>query len=217
LDAIDDDLAPHIDDLAVRHVRLVLIQRLIHPIIHADPLSKILRRILGIQPRIIGARELDLLDVRHDQLLVVAFALDEQRLDAFGVAAVFDPPPSALGRVGGVEDRDEVPGGLEPLRHIVDRGFGGGFTHALAFFVRGVEEGGGGVRGRVTPVVAHVEAFGCDAQPSEISDYFCFRINLVSTWSIPTKTFIPRSSTATSSSLSSAGRHGRITTHLSGQ
>merc|ERR1711939_44513 len=85
---VDDDLTAHIDDLAVCHVRLILIHRLVHPLIHRDTLSEILCRLLRILPLVIRRRKLHVFDVGHDQLLIVAFGFYEQRLDSLGIAAV---------------------------------------------------------------------------------------------------------------------------------
>lgn len=74
---IDNHLAPHIDDLAVRQIALVLIQRLVHPLIHPNPLPKILRRSLRILALVIRARGLDIADIAHNQLLVIALTFDE--------------------------------------------------------------------------------------------------------------------------------------------
>lgn len=91
---VDDDLAANIDNLAVCHVRLILIYRFIHPLIHRDTLSEILCRLLRILPLVVRRRKLHVFDIRHDQLFVVAFGFHEQRLDSLGIAAVLDPSTS---------------------------------------------------------------------------------------------------------------------------
>lgn len=106
--AVDDDLAPDIDDLAVCHVFLVLVQRLVHPLVHGYPLPEILCCLFRVLTLIVGRGQLHLLDVRHDQLFVIALGLHEQCLDALGVAAIFDPSSSGFRRVGSVEDGDQV-------------------------------------------------------------------------------------------------------------
>lgn len=123
---IDDDLTPHIDDLAVGHIALVLIQRLVHPLIHAYPLPEILRRLFGVLTLVVRTRRLDFEDIAHDDVLFIALALDENSLDILAVTALFDPTPPVFGGVRGIEDRDEVSRRAEPFAHIVDCGFGGG-------------------------------------------------------------------------------------------
>lgn len=124
---VDDHLLPDVDNLAVSHVRLILIQRLIHPLVHPDPLPEVLRSLFRILTLVVGRRSLDLLDICHDQLLVVALALDEQCLDALRVTPVFDPTPPGLRGVGSVEDGDEVSRGAEPLAHVCHRSLGSSF------------------------------------------------------------------------------------------
>lgn len=147
LQSVDDDLAAHIDDLAICHVLLVLIERLIHPLIHLYPLPEVLCRLFGILTSVVRTSELHLLDVAHDQVFIVALALHEERLYALGVAAVLDPAAARLGGVGGIKNGDQVVGRLEPFQHVVDGCFSGGAAEALALLVRGVEEAGGGLRG----------------------------------------------------------------------
>ena len=123
---VDDDLAADVDDLAVRHVALILVQRLVHPFIHPYPLPEILGRLFRILTLVVGTRGLDFEDIAHDDVLFIALALHKDRLDVLRITALFDPPPAVFRRVGCVEDRDEVARRAEPLAHVVDGGFGGG-------------------------------------------------------------------------------------------
>ena len=94
---IDDDLAPNINDLAVGHIRLVLIQSLVYPLVHSYPLSEVLCRLLGILPLVVGACCLYFENVAHDHIFLVALALHEQRFDTLGIAALLDPTSSVFG------------------------------------------------------------------------------------------------------------------------
>ena len=91
---VDNDLTSNVDDLAVCHVRLVLIHRLVYLLIHRDTLSEILCRLLRVLPLIIRRRKLHVFDIGHNQLFVVALGLHKQRLDALSIAAVLDPSTS---------------------------------------------------------------------------------------------------------------------------
>ncbi len=125
---VDDDLTPNIDDLAVCHIRLVLVQCLVDPLIHLDSLSEILRCRFRVLSHVVWARRLHLHDVRHNQLLIIALGLNEQGLNALGVAALLDPTSPRLGAVRRIEDGNQMAGGAEPMAHVIHRGFGGCFA-----------------------------------------------------------------------------------------
>lgn len=74
---VDDDLVADINQLAVRQVLLVFIQRLVHFLVVADAVAEILRCNFWVLTDVIGRCCLHLLNVGHDQLLIVAFALDK--------------------------------------------------------------------------------------------------------------------------------------------
>ena len=137
---VDDHLAADIDNFAICHVGLVLIQSFVDALVHGYPLSEIDRRLLGILAFVIGAGGLYFANVGHDHILVVALALDEQRLDTLGVANILDPTTAALGAVCGVKNSNEVVLSLEPLQHVGDGCFCGGLAKPLTLLVVGVEE-----------------------------------------------------------------------------
>jgi len=167
---VDDDLASNVDDLAVCHVGLVLVQCLVDLLVHCDSLSEVERRLFWVLPFVVGAGRLDLANVGHDHILVLALALNEQGLDSLGIADVLDPAAATLGAVCGVENRNEVVLSLEPLQHVGDGSLGGRPAKSLAFLVVRVEEVCGRLWCVVAAVVAYVEAFCGDREPAQIPD-----------------------------------------------
>jgi len=163
-------LTPHINDLAICQVRLVLVQRLIYSLVHHDPLPEVLRCLLGILTLVIRACQLYLFDVAHDELFVVALALHEQCFDPLGIAAVFDPPTALFRRVRSVQNSDQVTGRSEPLAHIVHGRLSSCTTQTLSLFVGEVEETGIGLRCVRAAVVADIEALCSDGQPAEVAN-----------------------------------------------
>ena len=177
MDPVDDDLASNIDDLAVCHVGLVLVQCLVDLLVHCDSLSEVERRLFWVLPFVVGAGRLDLTNVGHDHILVLALALNEQRLDSLGIADVLNPATATLGAVCGVENRNEVVLSFEPLQHIGNGSFGGRPAKSLALLVVRVEEVGRRLWCISAAVVADVEAFCGDREPAQIPDNCEMRIN----------------------------------------
>jgi hypothetical protein len=138
--SVDDDLASNIDDLAICHVGLVLVQSFVHTLVHRYPLSEVDRRLFWVLAFIVGAGGLHFADVGHDHILVVALALNEKRLYSFGVANILDPATAAFCAVCGVKNSNEVVLSLEPLQHVGNGCFCSCLSEALALFVVGVEE-----------------------------------------------------------------------------
>lgn len=93
LQSIDDDLASNVDNFAVRQIMLVFIKCLVDSFVHSYPLSKVLGCLLRVLPSIVRARRLDFLDVTHDQIFVITFALNEKSLNVFGITSFLDPAP----------------------------------------------------------------------------------------------------------------------------
>ena len=137
---VDNHLTADINNFAVCHVGLVFIQSFVDALVHGYPLSEIDRRLLGVLALVVGAGRLHFANVGHDHLLIIALALDKQRLDTLGVADILDPTTAALGAVCGVENSNKVVLSLEPLQHVGNGCFCGGLAEALAFFVVCVEE-----------------------------------------------------------------------------
>jgi hypothetical protein len=167
LDAIDDDLLAHVHDLQVGQMALVLVNGLIHLLIVPDAFSEVLRSRVGVLALVVGRRGLDLKDIAHDQGLIVALRLHEQRLDALCITTFLDPAAALLGGVGCIEDADHATF-LEPLQHIGDRSLGSSSTHTLALRVGVVEEVGTRLGRVLASVVAHVEDHGVDREPFQV-------------------------------------------------
>ena len=159
LNSIDDHALAHIHDLQVCHIILLRINGLINLLVIANAVPEILRSFLGVLPNVVGGCSLDLEDIGHDELLVVAFALHKQGFDSFFVAAFFDPSSAGFGRVRGVKDGNDA-AGLEPGQHVDDGCFCGCATRFFALYVVDVEE----VRGRVWVVISAVVAYVEDAR-----------------------------------------------------
>lgn len=102
LDCIDDDLFANVDQLHIRHVLLILVNRLVHLFVIADPVAKVLRSHIGILTLVVWRGGLDLEDVRHDQRLVVTFRLDVNGPDIVAFALLMNPTPSSFAGVGGI-------------------------------------------------------------------------------------------------------------------
>jgi len=168
LNRIDDNLLAHIHNLQIRKIILVLINRLVHLFVVANTVSEILCSLLRILANIVGRRGLDFENIAHDQLFIVAFALNEQCLDSVFVAALLDPTASGLRTVRCVENGDDA-ALLEELQHICDGGFCGGLSHALSLQIIDIEEIGGWVGVVLSAVVAYIEDLGIDGQPFEVA------------------------------------------------
>lgn len=167
---VDDDLASNVDDFAVCHVGLVLVQCLVDPLVHCNSLSEVERRLLWVLPFVVGTGRLYFTDVGHDHILVLALALNEQGLDSLGIADVFDPAAATLGAVCGVENRNEVVLSFEPLQHVGNGSFGSRPAKSLAFLVVCVEEVCCRLWRVGAAVVADIEAFRGDREPAQIPD-----------------------------------------------
>lgn len=94
---VDHNLSAHIDQLHICEILLVFVNGLIHLFIVADPISKIPGGNFGVLTLVVGRGGLDLQDVAHDDVFIVAFGLDVQGLDVVGFAALVNPPSAVLG------------------------------------------------------------------------------------------------------------------------
>jgi len=168
LNRIDDNLLAHIHNFQVCKIALILIDCLVDLLVVANTLTEILCSRLGILAFVVGGGGLDFEDIAHDQLFVVAFALNEQCLDSVFVAALLDPTAAGLRTVRCVENGDDA-ALLEELQHICDGGFCGGLSHALSLQIIDIEEIGGWVGVVLSAVVAYIEDLGIDGQPFEVA------------------------------------------------
>jgi hypothetical protein len=170
-DAVDDHLSAHVHNLEVRQVVLItiLIDRLVDLLIVANAFAEVQSGLLRILTLVVRASGLNVPDVGHDELLIVALGLDEDDLDSLLLEQIDNPFAALLGAVGGVENADDTLLLLEPLQHVRDGGLGGSTALALALGIVSVEEVGRRVRGIVAAVVTDVEGLRRDRQPLKVS------------------------------------------------
>lgn len=169
-DLADDDLFSNIHDLEISQVGLfsVGVDGLVDLFIIADACAEIEGSGFRVLATIIRAGGLNIADVGHDKLFIIAFALHKESLYSMGVASLENPFSSFRGGICGIKDTDNTTG-AEPVEHVGDGGLGGGPAFSLAFGVIGVEEVGGGLRGIVTPIVADVEGLSWDGEPLQVA------------------------------------------------
>lgn len=170
LNAVDDDLFANVQNFEVGILVFitVLVKSLVRRLIFADAIEKVLRSGFRILATVVRAGGLDVTDIRHDNVLIVALAFDEQNLDAVFDASLADPFSPLLGRIGSIEDRDN-PSSAKPGEHVDDGCFCGGATLPLALGIVGVEEVGSGLWSIVAPIVADVESLRRYRQPLQVA------------------------------------------------
>lgn len=170
LDTVDDDLLAHVHELEVGVLALVavVVQRLVDLLVIADAVPEVLGGLFRVLATVVRAGELDVADVGHDEVLVVAFALDKDDLDPFLCAGIENPLAAFFGRVGRVQYADDS-AAAKPGQHVGDGSLGGGPPLLLALFVIHVEEVRGRVGRIVATVVADIEGLRWDRQPLEIA------------------------------------------------
>ena len=174
LDLVDDDLLAHIDQLHVRQVLLVLIDRLVNLLVIAYSVPKIQRSRLRILALIVWRGSFDLDDVCHDGLFRITLGLHIERLDVVGVATLTHPPSSSLCRVCSIQYSHRSTVFLEPFEHVLHGGFRSSMPHTLAVFIGCIEEVGCGLWGVLSAVGADIEGLGVYRKPSQVSDD-CFK------------------------------------------
>lgn len=160
LQSVDDDLAANVDDLAVCQIRFVLVERLIHPLIHSYPLSKVSRCLFWILTNIVWTRRLDFLDIAHNEIFILALALDKECLYTLGITSVLDPPSSRLRTVRGIKDGYDMTRRAKPFAHVGHCSFSSSLSKTFALLVRCVEEAGIWLRSCCSSIGPDVEAFG---------------------------------------------------------
>lgn len=168
--AVDDDLAANVQDLEIGVVTLVAVSvnGLVDLLVVLDAVPEVERSLFGILSFVVGTRGLDVPDVCHDEVLVVALGLNEQNLDTLTCAGIGDPFAALFRRVCRIQDSNDT-ALLEPCQHVCDGGLCSGFPPALPFCVAHIKEVGGWLR-RIGPaVVTHVERLGVDGEPLEVT------------------------------------------------
>lgn len=170
LDAVDDDLFADIHELEVGVFVLiaVTIDGLVDLLVHLDTITKVLGGFFWILAAIVGAGGLDISDVGHDEILVVALALHEENLDTVAGAGVDDPFPALLGRVGGIQDADDA-ATSEPSQHVGNGGLGGSAALTLALGVVHIKEVGSWLWSIISTIVSNVEDLRRNRQPLKVA------------------------------------------------
>ena len=72
LNAIDDDLLADIHELQIRKITLGLINCLVNLLVIFDAITEVLSSYLGVQPYVVWRCSLDLQNIAHDQVFIVA-------------------------------------------------------------------------------------------------------------------------------------------------
>lgn len=98
LNAVDDDLLANVHDFEICIVALVAVtvDRLVDFLILADAPAKVVGSLLRVLVLVIGAASLDIEDIGHDDLFLVAEALYEEDFDAIGLTDLMDPFAAVL-------------------------------------------------------------------------------------------------------------------------
>ena len=162
MDSIDDALLANVHNLEVCEIVLGVINCLVDLLIVANAVSEILGSLLGVLANVVWRSGLDLKNVAHNEIFIVALALNKQCLNSLLVAALLDPAASLLGAVGGIEDGNDSVLLLEPENHIVDGSLSSCTSHSFTFGIIDIEEIGGGLSSALASVVAYVEDLGID-------------------------------------------------------
>lgn len=89
----DDDLLANIHDLKVSQMRLLAlsINSAVDFLVVANTVAEIKSGSLGVLAAVIWASGLNIANIGHDELLIIAFALNEKNLDAILVANFENP------------------------------------------------------------------------------------------------------------------------------
>lgn len=170
LDLIDDHSRANVDQLDVCVILFAVINRFVGSFVVADASAEVVSSSLGIETLVIRRCGLDLADVVHNEILVVAHGLDEQRFDARVTAGFMDPLTALSGGVGGIEDGNHPFSILEPVEHVLHGSLGSGPPHFLPLCIVRVEEFRRRLRGTLsTAVAAYVENASRYTDPSEIA------------------------------------------------
>lgn len=170
LNAVDDDLLANVHQLQVGVAVLIAVgvNSLVDFFIVLDAIAKVLGRFFWILAAVVGACQLDVTNVGHDGLFIIAFAFDKQHLDAMGSARIPDPFASLLGGIGRIQDANDA-AGAEPGKHVSNGGLGSGTAFPLTLGVAEIEKVGRGLWSVMTPVVADIEGCRRNRQPLQIS------------------------------------------------
>lgn len=141
MNSVDDDLLANVHDFEIRIVALIAISidGLVHFFIVSDAVPEVLCSLFRVLALVIGTGRLHIPNVGHDYILVVAFALYKQYLDAMLLAGFNNPFAAVLGGIGGIQDTDSA-AGAEPGQHVGDGSLCGSSSLAFTFWVVVVKE-----------------------------------------------------------------------------
>lgn len=159
LDTIDDDLLSNIHHLEISILILiaVIIDCRVNIFVHLDAATEVDGCGLGILPTIIGASELDVTNIGHDEFFVVAFAFDEHCLDTMFGTSVEYPFSTLLGRICRIKDADDA-SGAEPSQHVGHSSLCCSFAFPLTLLVADVKKIGCGLGSVIATIVSHVKS-----------------------------------------------------------
>lgn len=166
LDAIDDDLLAHVHELEVCVFILVAvgIESLVNFLVHLDSFAEVLGCLFGILTLVVRACGLNVTDIGHDELLVVAFALHKEDLDSMSSAGLHHPLAAVLCGIGSIEDADNA-SSREPGKHVGDGSLGSLTAFPLAFCVVHIEKVRSWLRSIIAAVIADIEDLRGNRQP----------------------------------------------------
>ena len=167
---VNNDLFPNVHNLEEGQILLVavLVERLVHLFVVAYAIAEVESGLFGILPLVIGAGGLDVANVHHDQVLVVALGLNKDDLNVILAHDVENPFAPLFRAVGGIEDTD-YSAFLKPPEHVGYCGLGSSAALALSLLVVSVEEVGRRLRGICASVVANIEGSGGDREPGKVA------------------------------------------------
>jgi hypothetical protein len=89
----DDDLLANVHDLKVSQMRLLAfgINSAVHFLVIANTVAEIKSGSLGVLAAVIWASGLNIANIGHDELFIIALALNKKNLDAIFVANLQNP------------------------------------------------------------------------------------------------------------------------------
>lgn len=109
-DSANDDLLANIHDLQVSQMRLLAlgVDGAVHLLIITNTVAEIKGGSLRVLAAIVWAGSLDIANVGHDELLIVALALNEKNLNSILIANLQNPLATLQSRVGSIEYTDNT-------------------------------------------------------------------------------------------------------------
>lgn len=140
----------------------------VHLFVVANAVTEIEGGSLRILSAIVRAGSLDISDIGHDELFVVALALDKENLDTVFVADLQDPLAAFQSRIGSIKNTNNA-ARTKPGEHVGNSSLGGSTTCAFSFGIVDIEKIGRGLWCIIAAVVANVESLCRNGEPLKIS------------------------------------------------